>query len=350
MKRRNKFAAWILVATLLGSTLLTGCGSGSMGKTVVKVGNTKIGMNEMMYYIYQTEEEGSYYEELYSNYFDDSYWDMEYEEGYTFRDFFKEETMNHAIMHTIFEEKAEKAGYSLSKEEKTEIAEQAQSFYEDLSEAQKATMGLDAKEIAVIKEKMALSDKYYEEVMSGIQIEEELAEQRVDPDEHRQYDVEYIYIPTVEYDEEFNPTELSEEAKEDAYEMILDMLEEAKEADDFTELIPEDSLDIEAGVISFMEGDELFGAEFEKAALELSNGQISERIVEEEDGYYIVKMLNDNSMESYDDEVAAMQERLVYEEFQKIFEQMKAEYKIEIDKSIWDEIVIGNTIYESHSN
>ena len=84
--------------------------------------------------------------------------------------------------------------------------------------------------------------------------------------------------------------------------------------------------------------------------MKLSNGQVSEQIVEEEDGYYIVKMLNDNSTESYDDEVAAMQERLVYEEFQKIFEQMKAEYKIEINKSIWDEIVIGNTIYESHSN
>ena len=84
--------------------------------------------------------------------------------------------------------------------------------------------------------------------------------------------------------------------------------------------------------------------------MKLSNGQVSEQIVEEEDGYYIVKMLNDNSTESYDDEVAAMQERLVYEEFQKIFEQMKAEYKIEINKSIWDKIVIGNTIYESHSN
>ena len=350
MRKRNKFVVWILTAVLLGSTFLTACGSGSMGKMVVKVDNTKIGMNEMMYYIYQTEEEGNYYEELYSTYFDDSYWDMEYEEGYTFREFFKEETMSNAIRYTIFEEKAKKAGYSLSAEEKTEIAGQAQSFYEALSETQRTTMGLDVKEIAAIGEKIALSEKYHEEIMSGIQVDIELAEQRIDPDEHRQYDVEYIYVPTVKYDEEFNPTELSEEAKEDAYELILDILEKAKESEDFTDLIPEESLDMEAGIISFMEGDELFGAEFEKEALKLSNGQVSEQIVEEEDGYYIVKMLNDNSTESYDDEVAAMQERLVYEEFQKIFEQMKAEYKIEINKSIWDEIVIGNTIYESHSN
>ncbi len=348
MRKGKKLAALVLTAALMGSTLLTGCG-GSMGKTVVKIDKTQIGMDEMMYYIYQTEEDGSYYEELYTTYFGESYWEMEYEEGYTFRELSKDETMNVAIMYTIFEEKAEKAGYSLSEEEKSKIAESAQTFYDGLSDNQKTIMSLDVDEIAAIEEKIALSDMYYTEIMSGIQVDEETAAQRIDPDMYRQYDVEYIYIPTVEYDEEYNPVEFGAEEKQEAYTTISAMLPEAMEVDDFTELIPEDSLDMEAGTISFMEGDELFGAEFEKAALELSNGQVAEQIVEEEDGYYIVKMLNNNSTESYDDEVAAMQERLVYEEFQKIFEQMKAEYEIEINKSIWDEIVIGNTIYEGHS-
>ena len=115
--------------------------------------------------------------------------------------------------------------------------------------------------------------------------------------------------------------ELSEEERQEAYDTLLAMLPEAMESDDFTELIPEESLTLEAGTIEFMEGDELFGATFEKEALKLQNGQVADYIVEEEDGYYIIKMVNDNSMESYNDEVAAMQERLIYEEFQKVYRE-----------------------------
>jgi len=350
MKKGKKLAAWLFTGILLGSTLLTGCGGPDMGKTVVKVNDTKVGMDEMMYYIYQTEQEGNYYEELYSTFFGDSYWDMEYEEGYTFREFSKDETMNTAIMYTIFEEKAEKAGYSLSEEEKAEIAEEAQSFYDGLSENQKSVMNLDVEKLTAIQEKTALGDKYYEEIMSGIQVDEETASQRIDPDEYKQYEVEYIYVPTVEYDEDFNPVELSEDEKQGAYETAVDLLAKAKEADDFTELIPEDSLDLEAGVIDFLEGDELFGATFEEEALKLQNGQVVDQVVEEEDGYYIIKMLNDSATGSYEEEVLAMQERLIYEEFQRVYEQIKADYTIEINNAIWDGIVIGDITYEAHSH
>ncbi len=349
MRRRKKFAAWMLTGVLLGSTLLTGCGGPGMGKTVVKVNDTKIGMDEMMYYIYQTELDGNYYEELYSTYFGDSYWEMEYEEGYTFRELAKDETMNTAVMYTIFEEKAEKAGYSLSEEEKAVIAEEAQNFYDGLSENQKTVMNLDVEKITAIQEKTALGDKYYEEIMSGIHIDEEMASQRIDPDEYKQYEVEYIYVPTVNYDDDFNLTELSEEEKKKAYATASDLLEKAQEAEDFTELIPEDNMDLEAGVIDFLEGDELFGATFEKEALKLQNGQVTDHIVEEEDGYYIIKMLNDKATSSYDEEVLAVQERLIYEEFQRVYEQIKAEYTIEINNSIWDGIVIGSITYEGQA-
>ncbi len=347
MRMQKKLAVLVMAGVMLGMTLLTGCSGTNMGKTVVKINNTKVGMDEMMYYIYQTEQTGNYYEEFYRSYFGSSYWDMAYDEERTFRVVEKEETMNSAVMYTIFEEKAEEAGYSLTNEEKEEIAADAQIFYDELSENQKTVMNLDVEKITAIQEKITLASKYYDEVMSDISINEELAASVVEWEEYRQYDIEYIYIPTVEYDEAYNMIPYDAEAKKEAYDIIVAILPEAMEADDFTELIPEDSLDLEAGVIGFLKGDELFGATLEKEALKLSNGQVADHIIEEEDGYYIIKMVNDSSTETYDEEVELAIENAKYQEFQKVYEQIKADYTIEINNSIWDDIVIGNITYES---
>ena len=58
---------------------------------------------------------------------------------------------------------------------------------------------------------------------------------------------------------------------------------------------------LESSEVTFIKGDEIFGADFEKAALALSNGEIANSIVEEEDGYYIIKMVNKDSKVSYED-------------------------------------------------
>ena len=330
----------------MGMMLLTGCGSSAMGETIVTVNNTKVGIDEMMYYIYQTEQEGNYYEELYQSYFNSSYWDMAYDEERTFRDFEKEETMNSAVMYTIFEEKAKEAGYSLTEEEQAEVAADAQTFYDELSETQRTTMNLDVKKITTIQSKVLLASKYYDEVMAGIIIDEELEASRIEPSEYRQYDVAYIYIPSVGYDEEFNMIEYTEEEKQAAYDTIADLLPKAMEAEDFDTLIPEDDFTLESGTFSFLKGDELYGANVEKEALKLENGQVSDHIIEEEDGYYIVKMINNNSTESYDEAVEEVLNNARYTAFQKVYEQIKEAYAIEINNSVWDEIVIGEITYE----
>ncbi len=347
MKRKKRFAIVGLAGVIMGTVMLmTGCGSSSMGETVAKVDNMKIGMNEMMYYIYQTEQEGNSYEEFYQSYFGSSYWDMAYDEERTFRDAAKEDTLNAAVMYTIFEEKAEEAGYSLDEEEKAEIAKEAQTFYDSLSENQKETMGLTLEQITAIQEKIVLSNKYYEEVMAGVSVDEDVAASRVDLDEYRQYDVSYIYSPTIGYDENSNIIEYDEEEKKEAYEMLSSLLPKAKETEDFNELISEEETILEVGEIGFLKGDELFGAVFEKEALKLENGQTADKIIEEEDGYYIIRMDNNNSTESYDEAVAEAIENARYEAFQEVYNQMKEDYTIEINDSVWDDMVIGTIIYE----
>ena len=45
-------------------------------------------------------------------------------------------------------------------------------------------------------------------------------------------------------------------------------------------------------------------------------------------------------------EVQTAIENAMYDEFQRVYEQIKAEYTIEINDSVWGDIVIGDITYE----
>lgn len=345
--KRKKFSIVALLGVIIGiSVFMTACSS-SNEKEVLKIDDIKIGMNEIMYYIYQKEEEGNSYEQFYQSYLESSYWDMAYDEEHTFRQVAKEEAMENAIMYTIFEEKAKEAGYSLTEQEKEAVSKEAEQFFTSLSETQKEKMGLTVEQLTVLKEKILLGSKYYDELMDSISIDEEFVTSEINVEECRQYDISYIHIPTIEYDENSNRIEYDKKQKKEAYEKILALLPKAKETKDFNDLVSEDEMMIfEIGEIGFSEGDELFGPVFEKEALKLENGQVADKIIEEEDGYYIVRMDNNNSTEAYDEAVVQAMEVARYEAFQKVYSQIKEDYNIEINASLWDNITLGTIIYE----
>ena len=101
--------------------LFTGCGT----NPVVRVGKEKLYLPELMYYVYQAEKDGQVYEEMYQNFFSESYWDTEYKDGKTFREVAKEDAYENAVMYSIFARKAEEAGYSLSEEEVADCEKEA---------------------------------------------------------------------------------------------------------------------------------------------------------------------------------------------------------------------------------
>ena len=346
MKTKKRFSVLVLFGMLVGiSVFMISCSS-SKKEAVVTIDNIKIGMNELMYYIYQKEEEGNNYEQFYESYLDSSYWDMAYDEERTFRQVAKEEVLEDAIMYTIFAQKAEEVGYSLTEQEKTEVSKEAEQFFDSLSKTQKEKLGLTLKELITLQEKISLGSKYYDELMDSILIDETFIISQINVEEYRQYDVSYIHIPTVEYDENSNRIEYNKKQKKEAYEKMVTLLSMAKQTRDFNDLLSEDEVNLEIGEIGFVEGDELFGPIFEKEALKLENGQTADKIIEEEDGYYIVRMDNKNSTETYDEAVEQLITVTRYEGFQKIYNQIKKDYNIEINTSLWDSVTVGNMIYE----
>lgn len=315
MKVWKKYlGAFFLLAAML---LFSGCGE----TPVVKVGKEKLYLPELMYYVYQAEKEGQVYEEMYQEFFSESYWDTEYEEGKTFRKVAKEDAFENAVMYSIFTEKAEESGYSLSPEEEADCEKTATEEYAGLSEKQRDAIGLERKEFISLKKKVTLGNKYYDALMESLEVDEEKAVSGIFEEDYIQYDVEYLYAAE----------------KKD----LKPYLQRALDGEDFAGMAEEQPQLLEAGSIGFIEGDYSLGEAFEEEALKLSDGEVCEEIVAEEDGYYIIRMIDDNSREGYE---AACEQAILNAEneaFKKAYEKIKKGFKIKKYDSEWDSLVIG---------
>lgn len=318
--------------------------------TILKIGDALIRRDEMFYYIYQREEEGNEMEQIHQSAFGESYWDSEAEEGKTFREKVKEETLDAAIMYEIFYEKAKGVGYELSSEEKEKIKEDAKEGMEELTNQQIKIIGMTQERLEEIFEKISIATEYYQDFMDGLEINEDEATSQLIPEEHRQYDVEYIYAPTVTYDENYEPTPYSKKKKQAAHKKMQKLLNKALKSDkDLEDLVPEDDDTLETSTIGFLKGDQMFGKSFEKEALKLKNGETADHLVEEADGYYIIRMVDDNSTEAYDSAVDAALDQARSEAFEQAFEKMKEDYVILVNEEVWEPLVIGEITYDPNA-
>ncbi|MSS64442.1 peptidylprolyl isomerase [Velocimicrobium porci] len=376
MIKRRKLGVFALTIALIGSvTFMTGCDHNGkqedskkkiesseepdkkedtkydLKETVVTIDGKAILMKEMMYYIYQSEQQGNYYDSLFASFEDanESFWDTEFEEGKSNREALKEETMSGCILYEIFQNKAKAEGYVLTEDEKESAVSDAKELYASLTEKQKSIMGLSVKDITKIQKKVLLGNKYYEKIMKGIKIDEDAVRKTVDKEAYRQYDVDYIYIPTVNYDEEYNPVSMSKKEKQEAYDKIKALLPKAIKGREFDDLIGDDEEQLESGSISFIKDDNIYGEAFEEAALELKKGEVADKVIEGDDGYYIIKMVNDNSAESYESEVENAINNAKNEAFEKQFEKIKKDHEIEINSSVWDNLTLGKITYDEEA-
>ena len=108
----------------------------------ITVHDSKIHMDELMYYIYQTEMDGNANEETYQAFFGESYWETKDETGTTNRELAKTDVMELAIRNDIFYQRAAKAGYELSDDETKEISKNVETMMTSLTDKQKLAMGI----------------------------------------------------------------------------------------------------------------------------------------------------------------------------------------------------------------
>ncbi|MCR5793297.1 MAG: peptidyl-prolyl cis-trans isomerase [Lachnospiraceae bacterium] len=394
MKTLKRLSVLLMSLVLVCTTVaFTGCGNKKKDKKastddkkevvedtdslVVTVNDIEVKLDEAMYYIYDSEaqaqqnaqfmnmiygQEDENYDYFSAEATDENDEPIKDESGkvLTNRDQLKLDIMDQIVMGQILYDQSKKAGNELSDEDLKDIEEEVDSAMNNFTDKQKKVMGLTNDSLSATFQKIALGNLYYDSLMEEVSkgIDEEAVKSTVNKEDSKKVSVEYIQAPTVAYNDEdgsiIEPDD-PEKVKKEAKEKLEAVLEDAKSGKAFTEIAPEDEGDTEEaadpyelveGEMDFQKGDQINGAEFEDAALTLDNNQVYDGVVEGSDGYYIIKMLNKENYEDYEDAQEEAVEEAKAEAFAKRYEEIKKEYTIKINDEVWDAIEVGELTYD----
>ena len=295
---------WIVVAAALGIFLIVAILFDQLYKRpLVTIDGKKYYVEDLTYHIFNTESTYNYINQLYGG----SYWDMPYNESgdMTVREYAKFETLNNVIFEEILYNEAISNGYTLTQEEQDKIDEDVNYMLTEqgLNEALIKKNGFTSEYLKGVFSKNTLASRYKKDVIDKFDIDDEAIKAGISYDEYRQYDIEYLYISTEKTNEEdYSKTPLNEEEKKAALDKITSFREKALDSKDWSALIPEEEKELTYKESGFLAKDTMFPEDFMDTVMAMENGDISE-VLETDSGYYVVRMVDNNSPETYDQTV-----------------------------------------------
>ncbi len=285
-------------------------------------------MKEAMYDIFQTETQYNMYSSIYQQMYGTTYWDMENvdEAGRTGASAAKKQVMDGLKQREIMCMEAEKQGYKLTDEEKKAAAEEVKTAMENFSDAQKKLPGLDQETLTKVFEKNALAEKFRQVLLAQSGIDREALKASVNKEDYKQYTLQYYMISNKNGTDE-NAADVTEETKKKNFDSMTALKDKAKTAEDFSKLLEEKDT---SGIVAMqtmklvaneMEDSTFLTKKLRKKLIKMENGEISD-VLEGEDGYYLVRMENNDDSEAYD----AQCETVVQQEESKKFSEQYATF------------------------
>lgn len=345
MEKIAKFKV-VLLTVLIMVLLMGGCNNEK--KTfLLEIDNKKLYLEDFMYDIYMIEAEGNALDQYYrDNNFDYSnYWDLEYD-GISMREAAKESILSRVIMYEILNDQAQKNNLTLSEQELSANIDSVDKIVTGATEAELKKRGLSRDILLKAYHKISLGDKYYQELAKDFNMDADAIKSSIKFDEYREYKTETLFIPTIaSFDESGNGLPLSAEQLKNAYNIILETLEEVKDGADFKQTA-ENNNRLYYYSRNFVIGKTNYEQTYQDAAIELENDEISD-IVSTNFGYYIIRMIDNNSLEQYE---KAIQNAIKQEEnnqFAVIYNNIRDQYNVTINEELWNKIKIGNMTVKS---
>lgn len=301
---------------------------------------SKVYMKETVYDIYQVESQYNMYSQLYQQMYGKTYWEMEDvdDAGRDGASAAKKQVMDAVKQREILCMEAKKLGYSLTDEEKNTVAENVKQARENIPEGQKKLDGMDEKSITTAFEKNALADKYRQVIISESGIDREALKASVNRDDYHQYTMQYYKVSNKEGTGE-DEKDVSAEQKQKNLENMKALQEKSKTAEDFTKLVEKED---ETGIGTYqqeellqkdMEDSTFLTKKLRKKLIKMQNDEISD-VIEGEDGYYLVKMVNNDDPAAYEEQCKTVVSDEETKQFNARYNQIKAGYTAEI-QSYW---------------
>ncbi|MDD5994011.1 MAG: peptidyl-prolyl cis-trans isomerase [Clostridiales bacterium] len=296
-------------------------------------------MKEAVYSIYQVENQYNQYSSIYQQMYGKTYWEMEDVDGKgrNGASAAKKQVMDSLKQREILYMEAQKRGYSLTDEEIKETEENVATTVKNFTDAQKQMDGLDEKTLKSEFKKNALVEKFRQILIKESGIDEEALKATVNKDDYRQYTLQYYMVSNQDTSGE-ETQEVSPEQKQTNLSNMQALQEKAKTAEDFTKLLDEkDTTGIQYQTENLVKKDlndsTFLTKKLRKQITKMKNDEISD-IIEGEDGYYLVKMVNNDDSEAYDNQCNSVIEEEETKQFNAKYAEFAVNYVTEV-QSYW---------------
>ncbi len=360
-----------IVAVIVLFLVIMVCWENLHPRLIFKINDKKVYLSDMMVDIYMNESTGEYMNSLYKQNYGSDYWSLENDDGMTNAEILKDNTIESVMQKYMMYYEAEANGYTLTDEENTNIEQEASEAYEQMTAAVRNKSGITKDDVVEYYKMQTLADNYKNAWIDSFDIDDAAITAGVNPADYRQYDIQYYYIPYTTTDEAGTSVPMSDEQKSAALAELQASYGDIAGLEDFTTYIDNTSsqtaaegaettptpapgpkapegTNIKYTTKSFIETDtaDTIGLDDTLVAeiKAMDNESITDKVVEDSNGCYIIKMVNNNSTERYESEC----ESLITEEENRVFDEeidkLEVEkYYIELNDSEWDKVEFGKT-------
>lgn len=353
MRKLNKTAACGILAAALAAGTLSGCSKTIDGtKTVATVGDEKVTLGLASYMVRdQQAQTVSYYNMLMSQYgvsgSASNVWDQKGDDGKTVGESSKDGVMK--TINQLYVLKAHAADYdvTITDDEEKAIKEAAAEFIKDNDEKILKKLAVSEDDIVTYLELVTIRSKMHDPMTADVDTE-------VSANEKDQTRVTIVKVSTegTEKDDDGNTIDLTDEEKAQKKDLAQQVLDKVKASDDVANadmdaLAKEvdDSLSATAPAFTTAgDTDDTLDEAVQDAALELKDGEVADKVIEGDDGYYVVrldKMLDEDATENKEKTVISERKSDLYD---NTLEDWVKEEKIKVDDKVWDQIKVTDSV------
>lgn len=308
-------------------------------RLILTVNGEKTYLEDMTYQIMQAEQMhnsiASIYQQMGSNV---NYWAME-ENGVTTQDTAKEQVIANEARQQILYAEAVKNGYEATEEEKKEASESAKDMLANMSSEQKRKTEFTEAGLTEILTEVMVAQRYRQDVIDGFDIDDDKIRAGVDKEQYREYKTQAFFVSTAAKDDK----ELTDAQKEELKQALIKEADAAKNTDDWSKALDteDENLKVSYKTINFIKEDTNYDEAVMKQAMTMENGEISD-VIEGKDGYYVVKMVDNNSQERYEKEVKDAITEEETNRFDEEYASIYETYEVMINDKEWDKVKLGN--------
>ncbi len=325
-------------------------------KVVLKVNNTKLTMDDMMYPIYERESAYLPYDEMYQMYTGKSIWENNYmgsdrniTSTVTNAIGLKQEVIDTETEYEILYQEAKKAGKKLSADDKKEVQDEVAKALKGLSFTQKLRLNISKSKLTKRFELRKLADNYKKEQTKELDktVDEKAAIKDISKKDYREYKVQCYAFSNTSTDSNGNTKKLSDSEKSKLEKELQELYKKAADAKDFSKLLKDDSKsDIKFSDTSFTEKDGwsmVTDKKLLKQIKSMKKDEISDIIKDEKSGYVLfVKMVDNNSNDSYKKACDSAITSAKNDAYDTWYQSILENYKVSTNSDVWDDVTIGS--------